>query len=117
MAIIRITDLTLKTIIGTNDWERKVKQKVVINIDIELDVSKAAKSDKIQDTLDYKALTKKIIKRVEASKYYLLEKLSSEVLKIVMEDRRVKAASVRVDKPLALRFTKSVSIEVKDKRK
>jgi FolB domain-containing protein len=112
MAIIRITDLSLKTIIGIFDWERKRKQKVVINIELEFNASKAIKTDNVDDTVDYKVITKKIIKHVEASKYFLLEKMAGSVLKIVLEDQKVKRAKVRIDKPGALRFARSVSVEL-----
>ena len=111
MAIIRITDLSLRTIIGIFDWERTRKQKVLINVEIQFNASRAARSDKVKDTVDYKTITKKIIKHVEVSEYFLLEKLADQVLKIVMEDRKVKAAKVRIDKPGALRFARSVSVE------
>lgn len=111
MATIHITDLTLKTIIGTNDWERTTKQKVVINVSLEYDASAAAKSDNIGDAVDYKKITKKIISMVRKSKFHLLEKLTQNVLDIVLEDKKIKKASVRIDKPLALRFAKSVSLE------
>ena len=116
MATIRITDLRLKTIIGINDWERHVKQEVNINIIMELDVSKAAQSDDIKDTIDYKALKKKIMGFVKSSRFNLLERLAAEVLNIVMKDRRIKFACVKIDKPLALRFARSVSVEVSRKR-
>ena len=66
MATIRITNLRLKTIIGINDWERTTKQTVVINIALEFNASRPAKSDNIKDTIDYKTLTKKVIKRERA---------------------------------------------------
>ena len=116
MATIRITDLQLRTIIGINDWERKHKQDIVINVVIEFEAQKAIKSDHIEDTVDYKTITKNIINFVEKSRYKLLEKLTAQVLNIVMEDKRVLAAQVRIDKPQALRFTKSVSIELRSDR-
>ena len=112
MAIIRITDLSLETIIGIFDWERKEKHKVVINVEIDFNAAKAIKSDCIQDTVDYKTITKKIIRHIQASNYFLLEKMTESVLKIVMEDPRVKKAKVRIDKPGALRFARSVSFEL-----
>ena len=117
MATIRITDLSLKTIIGIFDWERKQKQEVVINVELEFNASKAVKSDRVKDTVDYKAITKKIIGHVEASKYFLLEKMSDSVLKIVLEDSKVKWARVRIDKPGALRFARSVSVELEAKNR
>ena len=116
MATIRITDLILKTIIGIFDWERTRKQKVVINVEITFNAAKAVKSDKVKDTVDYKAITKKIIKHVEASQYFLIEKMADQVLKIVLDDPKVKSAKVRIDKPGALRFARSVSVEVEGRR-
>ena len=116
MATIRITDLSLRTIIGTNDWERTNKQDVIINVVIEYNAQKAAQSDNIKDAVDYKVITKKIIKEVESSQYGLLEKLTDAILRIVMEDQKVHAATVRIDKPFALRFARSVSLELSAKR-
>ena len=116
MATIRITDLKLKTIIGTNDWERKKKQVVIINIMLEYNTARASKTDKLKYAVDYKTITKKIIEEVEASRYFLLEKLTAKVLDIAMANSLVKSATVRIDKPLALRFSKSVSVELNKKR-
>ena len=116
MVIVRITDLALKTIVGTNKWERVTKQRVIINAEFEYDSSAAIKTDNIYHTVDYKTITKKIIVRVRNSRFFLLEKLTDCVLRIIMEDKKVKRAYVRVDKPLALRFAKSVSVELSAKR-
>lgn len=115
MAIIRITDLSLKAIIGIFDWERKRKQKVVINVELEFNALKAVKTDNVDDTVDYKVITKKIIRHVEGSKYFLLEKMAGSVMKIVLEDQKVKRVNVRIDKPGALRFARSVSVELEAK--
>ena len=117
MATIRITNLKLRTVIGTNDWEREYKQDVVINIRIEFDASKASERDDLKDTLDYKAITKNIIQAVEPSSFFLIEKLAKCILKIVMKDPLVEEASIRIEKPLALRFADSVSIELSEKKK
>jgi len=116
MAIIRITDLKLRTIIGANDWERDHKQDVVINITIHFDDSKAKKSDDLKDTVDYKTICKAIIKMVEASSFFLIEKLADEIMKIVLNNKLIMEATVRVDKPFALRFADSVSIEINQKK-
>jgi FolB domain-containing protein len=117
MATIRITNLKLRTVIGANDWERNCKQDIIINIKIDFDASTAAHSDDLKDTLDYKALTKQIIQMVEASQFFLLEKLAKKILTIVMNNPLVEKVKVRVDKPLALRFTDSVSVELEDKKR
>jgi FolB domain-containing protein len=116
LAKLHITDLLLRTVIGDNQWERDVRQDVIINITFEFDPSKAIASDALEDTVNYKSMKKKIIAEVESSSYRLLEKLTARVLVIVMEDNRVLSAIVRVDKPQALRYAKSVSIEMSERR-
>ena len=116
MATIRITNLRLRTIIGANDWERDHKQDVVINVKIKFDPTAPIQSDELKDTIDYKTITKKIIEQVEGSNFYLIEKLADMIMKIVMENPDVKKAKVRLDKPHALRFADSVSIELKQSR-
>lgn len=117
MAKIRITNLRLRTIIGTHDWEREVQQDVVVNITLDYDATKAIASDDLRKTVDYKALTKQIIKEVEVSQFFLLEKLSGRILDIVTAHPVVREAVVRVDKPQALRFADSVSVELNWQRK
>ncbi|MCA9399019.1 MAG: dihydroneopterin aldolase [Candidatus Omnitrophica bacterium] len=116
MAKIRITNLRLRTVIGANDWERDIEQDVIINIEMDFDASPSIQSDDLTDTIDYKTITKEIIEKVEASEFFLIEKLADMVLRIVMKDKRVKAATVRLDKPHALRFADSVSIELTEQR-
>ncbi len=116
MAIVRITNLTLKIIIGTNDWERTIKQKVVINAEFEYNSSKAAMTDDFRYAVDYKVITKKIIKKIQNSRFFLLERLTDCVLRLIMENKAVQRATVRIDKPRALRFAESVSIELSAKR-
>ena len=116
IATIRITDLLLRTVIGGNDWERTTKQDVVINISLDYDAQGAIASDSMADTVDYKKLKRRIIAEVEASRFQLLEKLTAHVLGIVMEDSRVVSALVRIEKPFALRFAKTVSVEMSDRR-
>ncbi len=107
--IIRIKNLRLRAIIGVHDWERTIKQNVVINAHIEFDGADAILTDQIEKTLDYKTITKRFVDIVESSKYFLIETLADRLLESVMEDSRVERASIEVDKPRALRFTDSVS--------
>jgi D-erythro-7,8-dihydroneopterin triphosphate epimerase len=115
-AIIRIRNLALRTVIGTTEYERRDRQDVIVNIALEVDVSRAVESDDIADTLNYRTLTKEIIKVVERSDYFLLEKLADSILRIVMDRGDVNWARVRVDKPHALRFAESVSVEMRAER-
>lgn len=116
MAKIRVTDLRLRAIIGINDWEREHKQDIVINISIDYDANPSIETDHIDDTIDYKTITKEIINTIEKSEFYLLEKLADTIIKIVMKNPKAKSSSVRVDKPGALRFADSVSVELHQNR-
>lgn len=115
-ATIHITDLSLRTIVGVNDWERKKPQDVVINIAIEFDPSDAVKSDRLEDTVDYKRVKRRVISLVEKSRFGLIERMAYEILREILSHNRVVAATVRVDKPQALRFTRSVSVEMHAER-
>ena len=116
MGTIRINDLKLRAIIGTHSWERVNRQDVVANITIEYDASNACKSDVLKDALDYQTLTAKVIKMVERSDYLLLEKLTAKVMDLVMTDKRVQSAYVRLDKPHAIPEARCVSFELSAQR-
>jgi len=113
---IHIKDLLLRTIIGINDEERRNLQDVLINITLYADMRAAGVSDDIQDAVNYRTITKRIIKLVEDSRFYLVEKLAAEVAAICLEDPRVARATVRVEKPGALRFARSVGVEIDRRR-
>jgi len=116
MAVIRIKNLLVRTIIGFNLEERVNRQDVIINLEIEVDISRAVSTDHADEIYNYKAITKAIIAFVSESKFNLLEKLTHEVLQLVMQDERVTWAKIEIDKPHALRFSESVSIELEAKR-
>ncbi len=107
--IIKIENLRLKTIVGIYKWEKKIKQDVIINVEMEFDGSKAVETDNIKDTVDYKTITKKIIAMVEEREFNLIERITGEVMNIVTENERVRRAIVKIDKPGAIRFADSVS--------
>jgi D-erythro-7,8-dihydroneopterin triphosphate epimerase len=111
MAIIRVDNLRLRTILGINPDERVNKQDILINFSMEVDIGPAAETDDVANTVDYKTMTKAVIEHVERSDYFLVETMVERLLDILMSDDRVTKASVRVDKPTALRFADSVSIE------
>jgi 2-amino-4-hydroxy-6-hydroxymethyldihydropteridine diphosphokinase len=113
---IHIKDLLLRTIIGINDEERRNRQDVLINIILYADTRAAGASDDIQDAVNYRTITKRIIKLVEGSQFYLVEKLVAEIAAICLEDPRVTRATVRVEKPGALRFARSVGVEIDRRR-
>ena len=83
---IHIKNLRLRTIIGIQDWERKVQQDVIINIKLDYDGKKAAETDDIADTVDYKVLKRKVIDLVENSRYFLIDRLVHEIAALMMEE-------------------------------
>jgi D-erythro-7,8-dihydroneopterin triphosphate epimerase len=117
MAIIRVKNLLVPAIIGFNPEERLNRQDVLINLEIEVDAVQAIQTDNEDSIYNYKTITKAIIAFVSDSKYNLLEKLTHEVLQLIMQDIRVTRARVEIDKPRALRFSDSVSVELEAKRK
>ena len=117
MATIGINDLKLQAIVGTNDWERNIKQEVIVNISIKYDASDAIANDDLKKALDYEALSKGIKSAVEDSKFFLLETLTNMILQIVMDNPLTESATVRPNKPEALNFSESVSIELSDSHK
>ncbi len=109
---IIIKDLLVRTIIGINPEERIKKQDVLVNMILFADIRQAARSDDIDDAVNYKAITKRVIDHVENSSDFLVEKLVSDIARIVLTEFDVERIRVRVEKPGALRFAQSVGIEV-----
>ncbi len=109
---IHVQDLLLRCILGVNPEERVKKQDVVLNLTLWADLSLPARTDRIEDTLDYKKLKKRVVDLVEGSSFLLVEALAGAVADLCLEPPRVRAVRVRVDKPGALRFAKSVAVEI-----
>jgi len=114
-AIINIRNLRLRTLIGFNPEERVKKQDVVLNIEINYSIDNGVLQDNIDEALNYKVITKKVIEHVEQGQFLLLEKLVSEVLAICSEHPSVRSSKVTIDKPHALRFADSVSLTLEHK--
>jgi len=108
---IIIRDLLLRGIIGINDWEREQKQDILINLTLYTDVRAAGRSDSIDDCLNYRTLTKQIIAYVEGSAHYTVEALATAIARICIESGASRVL-VRVEKPGALRFARSVGVEI-----
>jgi FolB domain-containing protein len=107
-----IKDLLVRGIIGVNDWERKRAQDILINITVFTDTGRAAESDNIRDCVDYSALAKKIQAHAEAAARLTVEALANDLAKICLEQTNVMRVIVRVEKPGAVRFAKSVGVEI-----
>ncbi|MBI5242020.1 MAG: dihydroneopterin aldolase [Elusimicrobia bacterium] len=110
---IRIKGLALRCIVGVYPEERREKQDVVINVALSADLDAASRSDMLSDTVDYKAIKKRIVAMVEDSSFQLIEKLAGRVAEICLEAPGVKAVEVEVEKPGALRFARTVSVVVR----
>jgi len=109
---IHICDLLVRCVLGINDGERRDKQDVLINLTVHADLHKAGKSDRVEDTVDYRALKKRVLAMVENSQYFLVEALAEAVAELCLEQGGVRRVDVRVDKPNALRFARSVAVEI-----
>jgi len=109
---IIIKDLLVRSIIGINPEERVKKQDILINMVLFADIRQAAQSDDIEDAVNYKAITKRVIDHVENSSDLLVEKLVSDIARLVLTEFPVEKIRVRVEKPGALRFAQSVGIEI-----
>ncbi|MCK5696840.1 MAG: dihydroneopterin triphosphate 2'-epimerase [Gammaproteobacteria bacterium] len=112
VATIYIKNLRLRTFIGFNQEEKTKKQDVIINIQLRYDASVAIKSDSVEDACNYKTLTKKIIGLVEEQPFDLLEKMAGDIIALIAPFEKVLWASVEIDKPHALRFSDSVSVQM-----
>ncbi|MCP1457917.1 MULTISPECIES: dihydroneopterin triphosphate 2'-epimerase [Pseudomonas] len=110
MARIKVKDLRLRTFIGINEDEILNKQDVLINLTILYAAQEAVRDNDIDHALNYRTITKAIIAHVEGNRFALLERLTQELLDLVMANESVLYAEVEVDKPHALRFAESVSI-------
>lgn len=109
---ILIRDLLVRTVIGINGWEREHEQDVLINLDLEVDTRAAAESDDVDETLNYRTLTKRILALAEESSFFLVEKLAAEIARIAVVEFGAGRVRVRVEKPGALRFARSVGVEI-----
>ena len=109
---IYIRDLLLRCVLGVYPEERTQRQDVVVNITLRADLSAACASDRIEDTIDYKALKKSVIAMVEGSSYFLVERLAERIADVCLDDKRVVSVEVVVDKPGALRFARSVAVGI-----
>ena len=114
---ILVKNLLLRSIIGLNPDERVNKQDILINIVMYADIRQAGAADDIDASVNYKAVTKRVIAHVEESSDLLVEKLVSDIARLILtEFEKVQKVQVRVEKPGALRFAESVGIEIERER-
>ncbi len=109
---IIIRDLAVSALVGINDWERRYPQDILIDLEVTVDIRAAAASDSIDDSLNYRSLTKAVIELVEGSSYHLVEALATAIARLVIEEFGAPAVRVRLEKPGALRHAESVGVEI-----
>jgi len=110
MDIIFLKQLEIETVIGIYDWEREIKQTVVLDIEMATDISKAAASDHIDDTLDYKSVAKRLIQFVGESEFELVETLTEKVAEIILSEFDVPWVKIVLNKRGAIRGAQGVGI-------
>ena len=110
MDIIFLSDLHIDTVIGIFDWERRIKQTVIFDLEMATDIKKAAATDSIEDTLDYKAVAKRIIQFVEDSEFQLVETLAEKVAQVILDEFNVPWVRLKLNKTGAIRGAKGVGI-------
>lgn len=110
MDIIYLHDLKIDAVIGIFEWERRVRQTITLDLDMAADIRKAAASDSIADTLDYKAVSKRLIDFVGHSEFHLVETIAERVAEIVLTEFNVAWVRVRVNKKGAVRGAMDVGV-------
>lgn len=110
MDIIFLNELKVDTVIGIWEWERRIRQTVIIDLEMSADIAKAAASDDVADTLNYKSVAKRIQGFVADSSFQLVETLAEKIATIIREEFDVAWVRVRVNKPGAIRGSKDVGV-------
>jgi dihydroneopterin aldolase len=116
MDTIFIRALKAEAIIGIFDWERQVKQTILVDIEISADVRKAAVSDAIADTLNYKRVAKRVLAFIEASQFHLVETLTEHIAMLILAEFDVPRVRVALSKPGAVRNSRDVGVIVERDR-
>ena len=110
MDIIFLSGLTTECIIGIWDWERRVKQKIVVDLEMGADIRRAAATDHIDDTLDYKRVAKRLLQFIGDSQFQLVETLAERIAELVITEFAVPWVRVRLNKQGAIRGSRDVGI-------
>ena len=113
MDIIFLSELKVDTIIGIWEWERRIRQTVVIDLEMSADIARAAATDDVVDTLNYKSVAKRIQDFVAESSFQLVETLAERIAAVIREEFDVSWVRVRVNKPGAIRGSKAVGVLIK----
>jgi len=117
MDIIYLSALKIETLIGIYPWERQVKQCIILDLEMGADIAKAAASDCIEDTLNYKAVAKRLIEYVGNTEFLLIETLAERITALILEEFAVPWVRLRLNKRGAVRGARDVGIIIERRRK
>lgn len=117
MDIIFLQDLKVETVIGIWEWERKIRQTIVVDLEMAADIRKAAATDSVEDTLNYKLVAKRVVQFTSDSEFQLVETLAERIAAIVTDEFSVPWVRVRVSKPGAIRGSRNVGVLIERGRK
>jgi FolB domain-containing protein len=109
---IFITDLLIRGVIGISEREREQPQDILVNITIFTDIKTAGKSDNVEDSVNYRTVAKKVLSHVEKVQRYTVEALATDIAGLVLAEPNVTKVRVKVEKPGAVRFSRSVGVEI-----
>jgi dihydroneopterin aldolase len=110
MDIIYLKELKIETVIGIYPWERQIKQTVILDLEMAADIRKAAKTDRVEDTLDYKSVAKRLLEFVNHSEFQLIETLAERIAEILLTEFAVPWVRLQLSKPGAIRGARDVGI-------
>lgn len=113
---ILIKDLTARGVIGISDHERAQPQDIVINITLFTDTSKGAMTDNIDDCVNYRTVSKQVLALAQTSGRFTVEAMAQDIADLCLKDELVQSVRVRVEKPGAVRFSRSVGVEIERSR-
>ena len=109
---IYLSGLEIETIVGIWDWERQIPQTVVIDLEMAADIARAARTDSIEDTLNYKLVSKRVQALVRESGFQLVETMAEKTAEVIMTEFDVPWVRVRINKPGAIRGARDVGVEI-----
>lgn len=111
-----ISDLIARGIIGVNDWEREKPQEISINIVLFADLHETGRSDNLEDSVNYRTVAKIVLAHAETAQRQTVEALAADVARLCLEQPGVQQVRVRIEKPGAVRFSRSVGVEIERSR-
>ena len=112
MDTIFLQGITAHCVVGVWDWEKSITQKIIVDLELATDITQAAKTDQLEDTLDYKSIAEAVIAMLEASRFQLIEKMAEEVAELVMQQYSIPWVKVRINKGGAVKHVANVGVMI-----